>query len=285
MKNLNYIETYAYNSNQPWLHLIVFWAIHWNETCWTNAINKVIEKINSNKLKLYTWKITLIPVCNPKAYKHKKRYIDKNLNRVFRKTKNPKFYEEIIANKIIDHFDEADVLLDIHSSHSKDWPFTFFDFNNELNLKLVKSLKLKNIITWWQKAYKNTFDTQKYWNKYNKYWVTIECWNHDDPNSIKIAENAIYNIMKTLKIIKWKHSELKNYNYINLEKIIVKKFDWYFPKNWKNLDKVNKWEIIWVYNNWKNIIMPYDWYILLPYSDAKIWEEWFYLWKKHNKIS
>jgi hypothetical protein len=46
------------------------------------------------------------------------RYVEKNLNRVIVKHKNPKLYEEKLANTLIKYIEKNDYILDIHSIKS-----------------------------------------------------------------------------------------------------------------------------------------------------------------------
>jgi uncharacterized protein len=80
-----------------------------------------------------------VPIANPSAFNLKKRYVDVNLNRVFKHHENPKNYEEILANELVKLVDENDILLDLHSTHSDDEPFVFLDYKDEKNTFLAKS--------------------------------------------------------------------------------------------------------------------------------------------------
>jgi succinylglutamate desuccinylase len=68
-----------------------------------------------------------------------KRYVDVDLNRVFKKHDFPTLYEHKLANELTTIIDENDVLLDLHSTHSDDEPFVFLDFNDEKNRFLAEA--------------------------------------------------------------------------------------------------------------------------------------------------
>ncbi len=283
-KVIKNIESITIDSWKPWLNLLIFGAIHWNEVCWPKAIYEIIEEFKSKKLILKSWKITFVPICNKKAYEKWSRYIDANLNRVFQKNLNPSNYEENIANILTDLVDKCDILLDIHSTHSDDKPFVFLDFLGEGNSKLAKWLWIKSLIIWWPQIYKNTnsSDTQYYSHKKWKISVTVECWNHNNIESIYVAKKAIINTLINFNFIDWIIKIPKKFNKVLVQKFIIKTKEWKFIKNWSHLNKIKKWETIAVYNDWEKIVSKNDWFILLPFVDANIWDEWFYIWKIIN---
>lgn len=268
------------NSQIDWLNLVVFWCIHWNEICWKKAILSVVEMFNSWWLKLKSWKITFVPVSNIEANIQNKRYVDIDLNRVFKKHEVPTIYEHKLANELTTIIDENDVLLDLHSSHTDDEPFVFLDYTDEKNNFLAKSCWLKNIIVWWPELYSEdkSSDTCGYINSKWKIWVTVECWNHEKQSSVDIAKDCILNVLKSYDMIDWNLKIQYNYNKILLKEYIIKSKKWEFVKVFNHLDKVKKWEKIVIYENKKELLAPYDWFIIMPNPYVEIWGEWFYLW-------
>lgn len=263
-----------------WINLLIFWCIHWNETCWFFAISEILKMFEKWDLKLLKWKITFVPISNPKAFQLKKRYIDVNLNRVFKFHLNPKNYEELLANELIKFLDKNDILIDIHSSHSDDKPFVFLDYNDEKNTFLAKSCWVKDILVWWPEIYKNTSysDTCLYAHNLWKVWITLECWNHFDEKSNKVWINAILRVLNSYWMIDYKIEKVLDFNEIKVKEFIKKEFEWKLTKDFNHMDFVKKWEIIAEYIDGEIILAPYDCFILLPFKDASIWDEWFYLW-------
>ncbi len=113
------IQKKEYHSGNPGKTLLVFGAIHGDEICGPKAIAEVMNEIDSGKIVLKSGKIIFVPVCNPEAFKQNKRFVDVNLNRVFKKHPNPTKYEEKLANILCDFMGDADILLDIHSISSE----------------------------------------------------------------------------------------------------------------------------------------------------------------------
>lgn len=275
------ISSTQITSEIPWIHILFFGAIHGNEVCWPKALNQIIQDFESHKIELKSGKVTFVPICNNMAYNQWKRYIDVNLNRVIEKHENPSNYEENLANILTGFIDDCDILLDIHSTHSDDAPFVFLDSHYGHNVKLAKWLWVENIVVWWAQMYAGTHSptTQFYANKNKKSWVTIECGNHNHTDSVAVAKNAILNTLMNFGLIDWKPQILENFNEITVQEFVIKQKEWKFIKEWNHLDFAHKWDIVAVYDDWEEVTMPYDWYILLPFSQAKIWDEWIYFWK------
>lgn len=143
------IKSIKIQSGTNWPKLLILWAIHWDEFCWTKAIEKIILDFKNKKFQLIKWSITFIPICNPKAYKKNKRYCEVNLNRVFKKHKNSQLYEEKLANILTEYVDNTDYILDIHSMWSSWLPFVFQDFVDKQTTSIAKSLDIEFIVKWW----------------------------------------------------------------------------------------------------------------------------------------
>lgn len=277
------INSIVFDSFIDWPKLLILWCIHWNEICSIKAIEKVIKLFENKEFILKNWKVTFIPISNPKAFEENKRYIDINLNRIIKKHKSPVLYEEFLANYITDFIDKNDILLDIHSSHSDDEEFVFLDYNTKDNTLLSKACGIKNIIKWWPEIYENTqaSDTCKYANDTKKLWVLIECWNHYKKESENVAYNTIINILSYFQMIDKKIYFLEKYNFVTVKKFIIKEKSWNLYKKFNNLDFLKLGDIIALYDDWSFIKAEKDCYIILPFFEANIWDEWFYIWEKN----
>ena len=275
------IKSQLISSGIKWPKLLILWAIHWNEKCWTRAIRKIIKNIKSWNISLVKWSINFIAICNPRAYRLNKRYFQENLNRVIKKKSITESYESNIANKIIEQIDNADYILDLHSIKSNWVPFVFQDYDEDGYEIFCKNIWLKNIVKWRPKLYEENDNSYTIWyaHKAWKIWAVVECGRHDDINSDIIAYDSILNTMIWLNIIDGEIQNKNNYNCVNVLKIINKKTKGRFVKNRNHLDKIYQWEQIAIYDNWEKVYADIDWFILLPNKSTGIWEEWFYIWK------
>lgn len=135
------IEKHEFKGEHDGLSLLVLAAVHGNETAGTQACRRIIDEIERGALALKNGKMTLVPVCNPEAYRRDVRNIDENLNRVMTVHDNPRSYEQKLANEICPLIREHRFTLDLHSTHCVgDVPFAFCDYPDVYNQKLIDAL-------------------------------------------------------------------------------------------------------------------------------------------------
>ncbi len=276
------LKKIEYTSLSPGKTVLFFGAIHGNETCGPRALNEIIQEIDSGKITIKSGKIIIVPVCNPLAYEQNKRFIDVNLNRVFKKHTNPILYEEKLANVLCDYVDKIDVLLDIHSIHSDGKPFIFQDYADKETESFVKHLWITNILTWWPQMYEQTSDSDTTLYNHKKWAIgtVVECWNHNYINAFAVAKKAIMNTLIYLDIIDGKLETNIYTETIHALYFMKKNKQWKLSQNWNHLDPVKKWEPIAVYDDGEVLVATEDGYILLPFAEASIGAEWYYFWKK-----
>lgn len=277
------IKTIKYDSANEWKNILVFGAIYGDETCWTVAIDKIINKIERHKIIIKTWSITFVPICNPAAFSSKQRYIEKNLNRVFDDCYNSCSYEEKLANSLTKLVDDCDILIDLHSIPSEWKPFVFQDYQNKEYDELAKIIWIKHIVKWWPAIYSESIssDTISYAYFKNKTWIVVEYGSNNNKKSIQTAKRSVLNVLSYYWVIDnefYLNNNINQYNEIEAKWYYIKAMEWNFAKNWENLDKINKWELIATYINWEKIYANQDMYIILPYNNAKINNEWFLWW-------
>ncbi|MBO4957100.1 MAG: succinylglutamate desuccinylase/aspartoacylase family protein [Rickettsiales bacterium] len=277
------LEIIEFKSINKGKNILITGAVHGNEICGTKAINSIINKIKSKELILKSGNITFIPITNPEAYKQNKRFYEINLNRTVKKNDNATLYEEKIGNILTEYIEKNDYHLDLHSMHKNNQPMLFQDYKESADF--VKNLGLEYVITGWPEIYQNDtlsedFSTQAYGHKVNIISCTAECGSHNDPESVKVAEQLILNALSYLNIIDYKTTTNKEQKIVKMEKVIFKEFNGSFTKDYNELDIIKKGDIIATYNNGKNIIAEKDYHILLPNKNANINEEWFYLCSK-----
>ncbi len=279
------IKSYRFTSNSSWKRLLVLWAIHGNETCGTKAIFDIINQINNNNLLVEAWEVVFIPISNPLAYKQNTRFVENNLNRIFKHHINPISYEEKLANELIKFVDDADYVLDLHSFAAGNDPFVFQDYVWEDRKLFAKSLNISHVCVWWPEAFENqwiddVFATETYAYKTGKVAVTVECGSHKDQKSVEIAKSCVLNSLSYLGISPVLPNINLNVNtkFIKINKVFRKIKKWIFVQKRQHLDFIKKEQKLIEYEDWASLNSDRDCYILLPKINATIWEEWFYLW-------
>jgi len=273
------LEAFDFKSINPGKSILITGAVHGNEVCGSIACKNIISKIKSGNINIKSGSVTFIPVSNPKAYAINKRFFEINLNRVIKKSKSPKLYEEKISNILTDYIKFNDYHLDLHSMHENGTPFVFQDYEEEA--EFARILGLEYIFIGWPNVYKNSktvkdYSTQHYAHTVKTINCTVECGSHTDPKAVEIAELCILRSLSYLGIIDYNETNNLKQKFIEMKDVHFKESEGKFAKNFVDLDIVKKGEIIAIYNNGKKIIADNDCYIILPNKNANLNEEWFY---------
>jgi len=274
------IDIKCFNADKDGYSVAIFGGIHGNEKCGAAAINKVISQLENGEIKLKSGTIYFVPVCNPKAYSENKRFCDVNLNRVIKDNSNPIMYEEFLAQELIDIMNKCDFMVDLHSNHTSGIPFAFQDGDDDNTKELIDCLPVKSVMCGWSNIYGETEDvsTSEYMYKINKFSVTIECGEHNDKASEDVAYNSIIRVLQKYNIIEVVQNFSKvDKQYMMLKKFITKPSDSAFVKDWQHGDAVNIGDVIGSDIEGNIYKSDINGFICLPFSDAEVGCEWFYL--------
>jgi len=278
------LEKYEFFGKQKGKNLLVLAAIHGNETAGTNAIRRLLSEFREHKIELVSGRLTLVPVCNPKAYEKDVRQIDENLNRVIKIHQKPQTYEQEVANEVCSLIAQADVMLDLHSTHCEgDVPFIICDYSDAINEKFMNTLPVSYILYGWPDVYahqKNIEDccTEHYAHICGCSGITLECGYHKSEGAIEVAYQAIISTMSVLGMIEPRqlnNSLIKKK--ILIKDYVIKRKEGHLFKEYKHLDRVQKGETIAQYIDGETLCADREGYILLPNSNANIGAEWYYL--------
>lgn len=276
-------KTYTFNAQKTGKHILILGAVHGNEIAGTIAQQNIINQIEKNILCLKSGKITFVPIVNEKAHQIDERFVDVNLNRVVKYHQNPTNNEEKIANELIKLIEECDVMLDLHSTHCpNDVPFAFIDYPYEKNMELLSLIPVKTALAGWPEIYANQSDitnfcTEEYAHKHNKSGITVECGYHKAEKSINIATTTILNILSYFDVIDYDKPQKSNPTVIALSSYITKKSEGKLTRNFQHLDKIQKDDILAVYETGEIEVAPFDGYMIIPNHEATVGSEWFYL--------
>lgn len=277
------MKKYEFDSGNEGPNILFLGAVHGNETAGTNACNKIIIELKSNELKLKRGKVTFIPIVNQLAYEQQVRFIDVNLNRVINRYDNPINNETEIANQLAIEMPNYDIILDLHSTHCQgDVAFGFLDYPTANNQKIIEVLDVEYVLVGWPDLYKyqedlGEYSTEAYAHKLGISGVTLECGYHKDKQAELVAEAAIINLLKSTSMLAGEIYALPNKCYIKMQEIVFKQKPGKLQKAYKHLDKLQKGEVIAVYDDGEKIITKEDCFILIPNHDAEVSFEWFYL--------
>lgn len=237
-------QSHSFNSPQAGVRILITGAVHGNETCGTDAINRVIAQIQSGEIRIKSGVVTFVPVTNPLAYQQQQREGDRNLNRRLRPTETPQEFEDYIANWLCTLMQQHQVLLDLHSFRGEGQAFVMvgpennqgdiepFKYSNQEEA-LAKALGVNRFVDGWLSTYakgvtrrlnQNTISpnkeinnlqidtsfgmgTTEYMRSVGGYALTLECGQHQDPKSKDVAYQAIINSLSLLGIIDYEISQ------------------------------------------------------------------------------
>ena len=277
------VNKYEFYGTKEGPHLLVLAAVHGNETAGTKAIEKLLKEIEQKEITLSAGKLTLVPICNEKAYEKDVRQIDENLNRVMTMHDKPTTYEQTLANEICPLIKEHDILLDLHSTHCQgDVPFVICDYPDETNKKFIKVLPINYILYGWPDVYANQKELADYCTEhcahtYNHSAITLECGYHKSESAINIAYQAIIRTLSVFNMIEPIKTDNLSQKKILIKSYVTKLRNGRLLKPYIHLDKVKKGEPLARYDDGEILYANEDSYILLPNLEAEIGTEWYYL--------
>jgi succinylglutamate desuccinylase len=230
---------------------IILVGVHGDEICGPIALSKILPSLKIERGRV------LFGYGNPKAIKARVRYFETNLNRMFKPEKTLSAreldsYEYNRAKFLKKYLDQADALLDIHSSSNP----------NSQSFIICE-------------------ENAKDMNKQGKIGICIECGNSNDPKAISLAEESIQEFLKVRGHIS---GELKEYpqNLINMYRLYLTKTNSFkLTKNFADFESVYQGQLIGM-DGKQPIQADRDGVILFAQSKESIGEEVFLLGERTN---
>lgn len=311
------IKVLTYKSLQPGPSLLLLGAVHGNEKCGTRALESLVTLLNDGTLKLAKGSLTIIPICNPKAYAQDVRFVERNLNRRLYPKPEPKDYEDFLDPLLCPHLGEADYLLDLHSYASPGGPFAFLGGKDAKETEFARALGAKFYVFGWQNAYQNvkkqpaeekpdqhleSMGTTEYARDKGAKAITLECGHHYNADAPRVGLIAALRAMTTLGLletadlpaeiagfspedeapipVKTLLSEAVNTSEqvcIQMCQVYYKTLPGTFEKPWQHLDPVKKGDTLATFEDGSTLTADRDGYVILPKESSAVGGEWFYL--------
>lgn len=282
------IEKFIYDTEPAGPHLLISGAIHGNEKCGTTAILWLKDLIDEGRIRFKKGKITLIPICNQQAFDDNVRFTESNLNRHFYKKDNAKTYEDTLCNELVDEFQTADILLDIHSYHSTGASFVFVDPDHKQARQFAGMLGIDTCMYGFSNGYETnqeSMGTREYVHAHDGYGVTLECGQHENHRSIIAAMQAIIGALYHLGfvdldddlmgILPERRSD-DDLQWFQLQQSFIKEKEGQLV-GLEQFEPVKKDQVLAKYTDGDTITSPYDAVMVFPHDTAAIGIEWFYI--------
>lgn len=302
--------------------VIVLGAVHGNETCGTLAIQRVLKEIEESRLNIAAGTVTFVPITNPLAYQRCERTGDRNLNRNLYPVAQPKDFEDHVANWLCPLLARHDVLLDLHSTRAQNPAFAMLGPEDNTDLlqpfshqkkerALALRLGVNRFVDGWLSTYAQGVErrieqsndsatalnplntdprygvgTTEYMRSVGGYSITLECGQHDDPNSPEVGYCAILNTLAHLGITDSTPPEpVTTYEALHMYDVIDRNHAGdTFTQAWASFNPLRKGDLIGIRHNGTKLIAEADGCILFPDAKAEPGNEWFYLAKTVDHI-
>lgn len=275
------IESWTYQGLEKGPYLLVFGAIHGNETCGPVAITALQHDLKTGALVLKRGKVTFVPVCNPLAYKAGVRYVTHNLNRIFKPHNVPMCEEERYASLLAEMVKDCDFLLDLHSFHTPGVPFVFRDYNDAATVAFSAALGVPHTLTGWPELYAdkpalNGGDTVAWAHQCGKVATLVECGVHTDPAALGLARQCMLGAMGYLGLLGEAFVPPTTGQTVRFERVVTYQGG-HLAHTWQNLDAVTAGTVIAIDANGQELRAETDGFVIMPNPTPQTGDEWFYL--------
>ena len=283
------MEVITFSTGKPGNHLLVLGRIHGDEPCGTNSIKRLEAEIASGKISPTCGHLTMIPCCNPRAGAVNRRFLDKNLNRIFRRHTPAVAYEERLANTLIELIEtprKPDFILDLHSFNAGGPSAPSFAMrvdSHPLISRIVGRLPITYCLNGWreiQTAFKRpeAYSTIDHALAIGVPAIGIECGQHVSELAKNAAYQSIREVMGELGICEPEKTQTasapKNLYFKHVE---ISDGGGQFVNKWTGFEMVVKGQPIGRRKNNEVVCAPLDGRITLPNEKAPAGAEWFYI--------
>lgn len=253
----------------PGKKLVVMVGTHGNEVCGSLMLEERLSEI-----KIQRGQVTFIQG-NPEAVKKNVRFVEQNLNRMFRPVdtyteEEQSSYEFKRAQELKPLLKECDALLDIHSSGTEDTvPFVICEPNS---FEIVKEFPFE-IISY-------GFDgiepggTDNYVNEHGGNGICVECGYHYDPEAKNRAWESLRDFLVLNEVIEGELNTHLKQRVIDANYIYKTKINFRLAKYFADFEEVKKGDWIGTDGNEK-IYAPKDGVIIFARGREDSGEEAF----------
>jgi succinylglutamate desuccinylase len=266
--------------------VVMFSGIHGDEVSGIHAIEKLVFDFLAGTRTLSRGLLTLVRA-NEAAIAAERRYVEHNMNRMFRETYGPEIdqgsYEFRRTQELKPLLKACDYFLDFHSAPIADMPFLVVE---QAALEFYRHLGIGKIMTGWSKFSAGAIggDTENYANAHGAISATLESGSHFDKSSNDTAYTAALSLLSLLSMIEIKERPLSldETDVVEMYSVVTKDFDDFaYAGEAGNFKFVPNGEAF-AYQNGKYVTVAQDSYLLIPMKpgDTKLGEEVCYLGRK-----
>jgi predicted deacylase len=283
------VKIVTYRTVEAGPALTVLGAVHGNERCGAEAINRLIAEVDKGAVTLKRGTLQLVPITNPRAYREGVRFVERNLNRHLYPKEAKVNYEDHLDPILCGVLDRTDVLLDLHSYTSQGGPFIFLGGENAREVAFAKALGVPDFVVGWADAFgsgdgiKESQGTTEYARTRGALAVTLECGQHLNADAADIGYRAILRGLAHLDMLDAgtpatpkKETPSGMQRVVRMKSVYRREEGATLAKPWRHFDAVAKGEAMARLANGKAVPAPDDGFIVLPKEKAATGEEWFF---------
>jgi len=258
---------------------IILAGIHGDEKCGVEALKKVLLNLEIKRGRV------LFGYGNPRAIDANQRFIEFNLNRMFKSDdlllKNKReSYEYERAQFLKNYLNQADALLDLHASRTpSSKPFVICEVNAK---GIVEYLPIDLVVSGFDKV--EPGGTDYYMNSIGKIGICIECGYLGNPESAQIAEESIFAFLKAREHIKNDVSPKKQ-SYVRMYDLYMTKTNNFtLSKPFDDFEEISQGQIIGI-DGEKEVRVEKESIILFARNRKQIGNEAFLIGEKKNSLA
>ena len=309
----NTLRMHQFACLQPGPRLIVLGAVHGNEVCGSQAMERLRAQLESGDLRLLRGTLTLVPIVNPLAHRLQRRHGDRNLNRNLRITDEPHDYEDHVANVLCPWLGQHDVLLDLHSFQNPGVPFALFgprdnqgDVEPFARARMEEALALRlgvsRFVEGWLQTYAQGVrdriargveshvdygvGTTETMRRRGGIAVTLECGQHEEATAPGVAFQAILNTLMHLGMIEGPEpTPCPEPEVICLYKVIDRHHpDDAFVQEWRSFQTITAGQLLAHRHDGSELRAECDGWIVFPNPKSQVNQEWYYLARASDRL-
>lgn len=245
-------------------------GVHGDEKCGPEALGRLLPSLSIERGLL------LIAYGNPEAIGQNKRFVEENLNRMFKpedqlSEKEKKSYEYKRAQFLKESFDQAEVLLDIHASFTPG--SQRFAICEPVAWPLVKHLPVDLAVSGFDSV--EPGGTDYYMNSHGKIGICLECGYLDDDYSTTVAMEGIKDFLAIRGHIISESPEERAQKHVEIKKLYLSKTDRFvLARSFQDFEEIRRGELI-SHDGEEEIRADYDGVILFARNVGSPGEEAF----------
>ena len=282
------LDWHTIASLTPGPRLIITGGVHGIELCGTKAIWRFQAELAAGQHQLACGQLTLLAQCNPMAARLGRREGEGDLNRQLRLHDDPRSYEAHLANLLCPLLLQHEVILDLHSFQSEGPPFAVIGAGEPFlgaadEIRMAKHLGVSHAV---EGAAISTpvplladtgASTVNFMRANGRFGVTLECGQHQDPQSEVRAYQAILHCLAHFGLLERAVAKTPTMTSVRFAETILRRAkEDRFVKPWQSFDAVAAGELVAVFADGEALHAPRDGYVLFPDPLAKVGTEWVY---------